>query len=306
MIVNKKVLSAPIQGWTDHVWRVAHAQVFGGVDAYHAPFMRVEHGVIRPRDLRDILPENNEAIHVVPQVLACRPADMRQMLSAIADMGYDHVSVNLGCPHPPVARKGYGCGMLTRPDDLRTMFDVLNEFDRFTYSLKTRLGWDDTSQWRTLVKHLDDSRVTDVVMHYRTGTQQHKGEAMLEHVEETISTLKTPVIINGDIDSPERAAQLMEQHPTAAGVMIGRALVADPALLCPERATMAHYRTFHDMLYEQYRSLLTGGDHQVLARMQSLWERMLPAADHRALKAIRKATTLARYDDAVAALLHTP
>ena len=76
MIDNRVILSAPIQGWTDHVWRTAHAQVFGGVDAYYAPFMRVEHGTIRPRDIRDILPENNPGIHLVPQVLACRPDDM--------------------------------------------------------------------------------------------------------------------------------------------------------------------------------------------------------------------------------------
>ena len=104
MIENKVILSAPIQGWTDHVWRVAHAQVFGGIDAYYAPFMRVEHGAIRKRDLRDIQPENNPGIHVVPQVLACRASDMALMLQAVADMGYDEVDINLGCPHPPVAR----------------------------------------------------------------------------------------------------------------------------------------------------------------------------------------------------------
>ena len=304
MIENKVILSAPIQGWTDHVWRTAHAQVFGGVDAYYAPFMRVEHGTIRRRDLRDIQPENNPDIHVVPQVLACKASDMEQMLQAVADMGYDEVDINLGCPHPPVARKGYGAGMLARPDDLLQLTEVLSHYPTVRFSLKLRLGWDDASQWRNVLPMLADAHIDHVVMHYRLGVQQYKGEAMLECIDETLEAIGCPVILNGDIDSPEQIKALLTRHPHSAGVMVGRTLVANPALLCPECATMAHYSDFHDRLYEQYRQELTGGDHQILNKMQSLWERMLPDAAPRARKAIRKATSLARYEQAVAQLFN--
>ena len=304
MIDNRVILSAPIQGWTDHVWRTAHAQVFGGVDAYYAPFMRVEHGTIRPRDIRDILPENNPGIHLVPQVLACRPDDMERMLNAVADMGYGEVDINLGCPHPPVARKGNGAGMLAHPDALRQMFDTLSRHPSLRFSLKLRLGWDDASQWHNVLPLLDAAHITQVIIHYRLGIQQYKGEAMLDRIGETLDAIKVPVVLNGDIDSTERIGQLLAAHQQAAGVMVGRALVADPALLCPDRATPACYRDFHDLLYEKYREELTGGDHQILNKMQSLWERMLPNANHRARKAIRKATTLARYEEAVAQLIN--
>lgn len=303
MIENKMILSAPIQGWTDHVWRAAHAAVFGGVDTYYAPFMRVEHGAIRSRDLRDVLPERNPSIRLVPQVLACRADDMARMLDAVRDMGYDEVDINLGCPHPPLARKGYGAGMLARPEALRQMTALLGHYPDLRFSLKLRLGWDDAEQWRHVLPVLAGTPISLVVMHYRLGIEQYKGDAHHDTIGETLDAIDCPVVLNGDIDSAERIEQLLTAHPRAAGVMVGRALVADPALLCRERATLQHYRTFHDRLYEQYRQELTGGDHQVLNKMQSLWERMLPGADHRARKAIRKATSLSRYDDAVAQLL---
>ena len=68
------VFAAPLQGVTDNVWRMAQHSVFGGVDAYYAPFMRVEHGEVRRKDLRDVQPERNPGITLIPQILACQPA----------------------------------------------------------------------------------------------------------------------------------------------------------------------------------------------------------------------------------------
>lgn len=299
MIDNKRILVAPIQGWTDHVWRTAHAQVFGAAEAYYAPFMRVEHGEIRRRDLRDILPENNHGIHVVPQVLACRPDDMERMLQAVADMGYSEVSINLGCPHPPVARKGLGAGMLSRPDALAGLCHTLERFASLTFSLKMRLGWDDAGQWRNVLPLIEAISVDHVVIHFRLGTQQYRGEVMTQCIGETLRDIPVPVILNGDIDSLVAIRALLSQYQQAAGVMIGRAWVADPALLCPERAKPDNYRRFHDLLYQGYSTTLTGGDHQLLHKMQALWQRMLPQADRRARKAIHKANSLSRYHQAV-------
>lgn len=302
MIDDKKILAAPVQGWTDHVWRTAHARVFGPAEAYYAPFMRVEHGGIRRRDLRDILPENNEGIHVVPQVLACRPDDMAQMLRAVADMGYTEVNINLGCPHPPVARKGNGAGMLARPEALANLAQTLSQQKSLKVSLKMRLGWDDPEQWRNVLPLFNRVAIDHVIMHYRLGIQQYRGETMNQFIGETLSEIPVPVILNGDIDSPAAIDTLLNRYPKAVGVMVGRALVADPALLNPKKATVDNYRQFHDLLYNGYSRVLTGGDHQLLGKMQALWQLMLPNADHRAHKAIHKANTLARYHQAVSQL----
>ena len=67
--MNKNLLPihfAPLQGYTDAAYRQAHACIFGGIDTYYSPFVRVEHGEIRRKDIRDINPENNRNIQLYP------------------------------------------------------------------------------------------------------------------------------------------------------------------------------------------------------------------------------------------------
>ena len=64
---------APLQGYTDAAYRQAHARIFGGIDTYYSPFVRVEHGEIRRKDARDIHPDNNRNIHLIPQLIASCP-----------------------------------------------------------------------------------------------------------------------------------------------------------------------------------------------------------------------------------------
>ena len=63
---------APLQGYTDSVYREAHTRVFGGVDTYYTPFVRIEKGGFRNKDLKDIACDRNRQVHVVPQLIASR------------------------------------------------------------------------------------------------------------------------------------------------------------------------------------------------------------------------------------------
>ena len=126
--------------------------------------------------------------------------------------------------------------------------------------------------------------------------------------EQILATSRWPVLYNGDITHPEQIDDLRKHYPSLAGAMVGRALVAHPALLRPERATAEHHRAFHNMLVAGYRSHLTGGDHQVLSHLKALWQLFLPDAPARARKAIKKATSLPTYlaaaDAAIEAAFH--
>lgn len=61
---------APLQGYTDAVYRRAHARIFGGIETYYSPFVRIEHGEIRRRDVRDAEPGANPGLHLIPQLIA--------------------------------------------------------------------------------------------------------------------------------------------------------------------------------------------------------------------------------------------
>lgn len=70
MFEDLKIYCAPLQGFTDYIWRNTHAEMFGGIDIYYTPFMRMVNGEIPKRDIHDILPENNTA-PIRPQINLC-------------------------------------------------------------------------------------------------------------------------------------------------------------------------------------------------------------------------------------------
>ena len=107
-----KILSAPLQGYTGHVWRSTHARIFGGIDCYYSPFMRMKGGSLMSRDVRDVQPENNNGYNFVPQVLAGTIDDTVAMVLYLKSLGYNRVDLNMGCPFPPIARHAKGSGIL--------------------------------------------------------------------------------------------------------------------------------------------------------------------------------------------------
>ena len=102
-----EIHAAPLQGITQYTWLNAHNAVFGGIDFYHTPFMRVEHGEVRSRDLADVAPTNNTA-PLITQIIACEPTEAAVMVKKLQGMGYSHIELNLGCPHTPLAKKHKG------------------------------------------------------------------------------------------------------------------------------------------------------------------------------------------------------
>ncbi|MBR1551515.1 MAG: tRNA-dihydrouridine synthase family protein [Muribaculaceae bacterium] len=300
------ISAAPLQGYTTHIWRRAHHAVMGGVDDYTTPFIRVERGAVRRHDLADVAPAMNDGVPVVPQILACEPAEALLMMNELIRMGHRHIDLNLGCPFPPIALHGKGSGMLAQPERVAKLMAALASVDGVRYSVKMRLGWDDDSQWRAIVPLLDALNPVRVVVHPRIGRQQYGGEVNMPQFEQLLKVAGWPVFYNGEITRREQIDGLRQRYPLLSGVMVGRALVAHPALLSPERASADHYRTFHDLLVTGYRSLLTGGDHQVLSHLKALWQLFLPDAPARARKAIKKSTSLTAYlaaaDAAISAL----
>ena len=197
------VMAAPLQGVTDNVWRMAQHSVFGGVDAYYAPFMRVEHGEVRRKDLRDVNPERNAGTTLIPQILACQPEHALMMVDALKQMGYQRIDINLGCPFPPIALHRKGSGMLAYPDLIEALFKALAEVDGVEYSVKMRLGWDHNDQWRDILPLMEIIRPVNITVHPRIGKQQYKGELDIEQFEALLGASPWPVVYNGGLRTME-------------------------------------------------------------------------------------------------------
>ncbi|MEG1546277.1 MAG: tRNA-dihydrouridine synthase, partial [Bacteroides sp.] len=92
---------APLQGYTDAAYRNAHELVFGNIDTYYTPFVRLEKGDrFRVRELRDVEQENNKVSHLVPQLIGGTPDEFRKIATMFIDKGHTEADINLGCPFP--------------------------------------------------------------------------------------------------------------------------------------------------------------------------------------------------------------
>ena len=296
------VLAAPLQGVTDSVWRMAQHNVFGGVDAYYAPFMRVERGEVRRKDLRDVQPERNEGITLVPQILACQPDHALMMVEALQQMGYTRIDINLGCPFPPIALHRKGSGMLAYPELVEELFGALAAVDEVEYSVKMRLGWDRNDQWRDVLPLMEMIKPVNIVVHPRIGKQQYKGDLDIGQFEALMAASSWPVVYNGGLRTIGDIEAVVNRYPDLAAVMVGSGLAANPGLFAPDAAP-DDYRRFHDLLVDGYSEQLNGGEAQLVRHLQDIWQTFLPGTGHKLFKAIRKSRTLDQYQTAAAAAL---
>ena len=108
---------APMEGVTGQVFRRVHHDFFPQADKYYAPFIEPDRkGEFKISRLRDILPENNDTITLVPQVLANDAEAFLHVARQLADMGYAEVNLNIGCPSATVVSKHKGAAMLREPE----------------------------------------------------------------------------------------------------------------------------------------------------------------------------------------------
>ncbi len=304
MIDGIKIFSAPLQGFTDNVWRNAHARHFSGVDVYCTPFLRIEHGSFRKKDTRDILPANNTVPALLPQILASTPDEVAAMVTEVTQMGYTSIDINMGCPHPPVAGKHKGSGILKYPDEMEKMFMKLSQFPGIKYSVKMRLGWDDNTQWEKALDLLEIIEPVHVTLHPRIGKQQYKGELDILQCKEFINSSKYPVVLNGGIVTTENIKSGISLSRKVNGIMIGRGLLSHPHML-QEKVSAGTLQSFHDDLLNGYAEVLTGGETQLLTKMKTIWEYFLPESDRKSRKLIKKCRSMDQYPELAAAAIRS-
>lgn len=293
---------APLQGYTDYIFRNAFEKYFGGIDVYYTPFIRWEKGGCRNKDLRDIQPELNSVPRLVPQILPGSLEEFRFLTEIVRERGYQSVDINLGCPFPLIAGKRKGAGMLPYPDQVREVLKGVDEYPDIRFSLKMRLGWENPCECIDLACVLNNIRLDYITVHARTGKQQYKGGTDPEAFARFSELICHPLFYNGDLCAPEDIFHILEKFPLLRGVFVGRGLVSSPWMAkefkenetFSDEQRMSLCLDFHDELFSAYSRVLQG-EVQVLTKMKTLWEYFLPATDRKLLKQIRKSTKLSQY-----------
>lgn len=226
-----QLILAPLQGYTEIAFRNAWSSVFTGFDYAVSPFIPLAAGSrFRMTHLRDVLPEENVAMRVVPQVLGNSPEKFLLLAKRLLDLGYDVVNWNLGCPKRTVAVKKRGSGLLPYPDLLRQILDELMPLLPIRLSIKTRLGYHKPEEFYELIKVYNDYPLESLIIHPRTGLQEYEGDMHLQLLRDTISEIRHKLIFSGDITDKESFDRLSGQFPEISRWMIGRGALSNPFL----------------------------------------------------------------------------
>ena len=177
----QKIDFAPMEGITGFVFRNAFHQVFSGVDRYYTPFLSPGPDIgIPKRDRRDILPENNRGVPVVPQILTNRAEDFLKTAELLYDFGYREVNLNLGCPSGTVVAKKKGAGFLSEPALLKNFLDDVfygasRMMPDLRISVKTRIGVNSPEEFPPLLAMFRQYPMSEVIIHPRVRKEQYKG-----------------------------------------------------------------------------------------------------------------------------------
>lgn len=301
-----KCFVAPLQGFTDDLFRRAYADIFGTPDCFFTPFIRVERGQLRVRDVRGVTSELNQGLNVVPQIIFRDTDEFDMLVSRLKETGADHIDINMACPFPPQVHKGRGSGMLLRPDFLDTLRGRLSELEDIKFSVKMRLGVDDPTDYRRIMAIINEMPLEHVTMHPRIASQQYAGETDMDEFSRFLDSCRHPAIYNGDITEPSQIDSVAERYPGIAGVMAGRGLIARPSLFAEwnegtewdEEKRATQLLKLHDALMSGARERLSG-DRQILAHLQPYWEYFGRNFERRQVKALLKARSVEKYIQAL-------
>ncbi len=266
---------APMEGITGSIYRRAHHRIFGGVDRYYAPFIFTNpKGKISKKDLLEIAPEYNEGCRVVPQLLSNCAEDFIATAHTLKGMGYDEVNLNLGCPSSTVASKGRGSGFLGEKEALKAFLTEIFEKTDMKISLKTRIGLNRADEFDDILDIYQDFPVEMLIVHPRIRAEYYSGRPDLEAFEKASVRMPFPVCYNGDIFTAADYGHVSEKYSDIRHWMMGRGLLANPALCreirggdCASREELADY--YHTMR-DEYEVRLQGNK-KVVFLMKEFW-----------------------------------
>ena len=302
-----KIYCAPLEGITTYIFRNAYNKIYGDVDRYFAPFVSPsDKCALTPRERKDISPENNMGIDLVPQILTCKSHNFIEASRELQEMGYKEVNLNLGCPSGTVCAKGKGAGFLPETLALQRFLDDIYSYagSDLKISIKTRLGFYDPDEFYDLVEIFNAFPVSELIVHPRIRSDFYKGDIRKEYFAYAIEHCKCPLVYNGNIFT----AKDYEEFESAFGrtldpVMSGRGLISDPSLAgklkgSTSNTDLTKLRKLHDTLYHEYQKIMAP-DINVLHKMRELWSYWQVQFEdkERDFKRLLKAKKYAEYEE---------
>lgn len=300
---------APLEGITGFIYRNTYEKHFGGISKYFTPFITTnQHFKIQNREKKDILPENNPGIYLVPQILTNNSEQFIDMARKIQALGYSEINLNLGCPSRTVVTKKKGSGFLACPDELNRFLDeIFWGCQDMKISVKTRIGMEHPEEFVRLMQIYNKYPLKELIIHPRLQVDYYKNHPNMEVFQYALEKSNVSVCYNGDLFTVEDIENFKKEYPTVENIMLGRGILKAPTLmkeLKGEARDLKKWYEFLSELCEEYSRELSG-DTNVLYKMKEHWYYLfqsLPDTE-KAVKAMRKIKHLDEYRILVKSIL---
>lgn len=298
-----KYYFAPLESISSYPLRNAHARFFSSIDKYFSPFVSAnEEGHYTGKIERDLSPQNNQTLTLIPQIMGREVDHMLKSFSYLQDLGYSEANLNLGCPSGTVVAKGKGAGMLRDLYFLEDFFEnlFLKKEKDFAISVKCRIGISDAEAIPELFSLFNQFPFSEVIVHPRVQKQFYKGNVDLEGFQKVYEITKNPLVYNGDIENVETAHKIMKRFPGISGIMLGRGLLANPALAREiQGGNELKEKELKDYILavEKAFSEEIQGDKNLLCKLKECWSYFAKnyPVSIKGIKELRKAKTMEEY-----------
>lgn len=297
---------APMEGITGYVYRNLYNKYFHNIDKYFTPFIIPNKSRrLKTKELRDILPENNKGINIIPQILTNSSMDFKNTVRRLQEFGYNEVNLNLGCPSGTVVSKFKGAGFLAKRDELDIFLDEIFKMDNIKISIKTRIGKERPEEFYEILKIYNKYPISELIIHPRTQRDYYNNKPNLEMFKYAMETSNSSICYNGNIFTADNYNDIVSKFKELNKVMIGRGIIGNPALMDNINGDIGpiskrKLKDFHDEIVNDYLEMFHN-EVNTLFKMKELWGYMIYLFSNNSKygKKIRKSKNLSEYRDMV-------
>ena len=304
-----KYYFAPLEGITNHVFRTTYDKWFGGIDEYYTPFVTTrDGGIMKKKELFDIMPEQNPGIRLIPQIMTTKPDEFVQAATHMKELGYGEVNLNLGCPSGTVVPKGKGSGFLRDPEKLDEFLYRIYEKCPVDISIKSRIGFYDADEFPRLISIYKKYPMKLLILHLRTREEWYKGSVHKETFEYAWDVMKEHrdiLCYNGDIFTEKDVVDLSSEFDGLGHIMIGRGYLSHPGFAGndDQKSDYNNKKTVIDFILDlqsRYEEILYG-ETPVLFKLKEIWTYLKDAFPdgEKLFKKIKKTKNIKQYNDII-------
>jgi len=302
---------APLQGFTDFVYRKVYSQVFSGIDTFFIPYISVKNNEVLRKYEKEVVAINNQQIRVIPQVLASSPDEILYLSNYLSALGYTEINLNLGCPYPMVTNRGMGSGLLPLPEKIEQILAAFFKNPGLKLSVKMRAGLVSASEIEQVLPVLNKFPLSEVILHPRIAKQLYAGEIDTDAFRFAASNLKHRLVYNGDLNSLENYHTIQQRFGKTDFLMIGRGVLTNPFLPAEIKGVQItksekceKLAEFHRLMLEEYLKVMDNPGN-ALNKMKQFWIYFCHnfAEPKKCMKKIEKSNGLQTYQTTVNLIL---